>query len=86
FRIDDHIARLRNSARVYMMEVPYSDEEIAEAIVSLVKVNGSQPCYIRPNIYLGYGSMGVSLDLSAAPSVVPCGTQLTGRTAACATG
>ncbi|WP_371643455.1 branched-chain amino acid transaminase [Streptomyces mirabilis] len=66
FRIDDHIARLRNSARVYMMEVPYSDEEVAEAIVSLVKENGSQPCYIRPNIYLGYGSMGVSLDLSAA--------------------
>ena len=64
FRLADHLRRLRDSARVYMMDVPYTDHELTDAILEVVRANNSGPCYIRPVVYLGHGSMGVALDLS----------------------
>ncbi|MEV4680226.1 branched-chain amino acid transaminase [Streptomyces kurssanovii] len=65
FRLREHIARLRASARVYLMELPWSDEELIEAVRELVRVNGQESCYIRPIAYLGYGEMGVAPQLDA---------------------
>ncbi|QIP86445.1 branched-chain amino acid transaminase [Streptomyces sp. Tu 2975] len=65
FRLREHIARLRASARVYLMELPWSDEELIEAVRELVRVNGQDSCYIRPIAYLGYGEMGVAPQLDA---------------------
>ncbi|WP_335938780.1 branched-chain amino acid transaminase [Streptomyces sp. PTD5-9] len=65
FRLRDHIARLRDSARVYLMELSWTDEELVEAVRELVRVNGHESCYIRPIAYLGYGEMGVAPQLDA---------------------
>ncbi|MFI6645525.1 branched-chain amino acid transaminase [Streptomyces sp. NPDC050504] len=65
FRLDDHLARLTRSARVYMMDIPYTEGELARAVCDLVAATGSASCYVRPLVYLGYGSMGVALDLTA---------------------
>ncbi|MFJ7203405.1 branched-chain amino acid transaminase [Streptomyces sp. NPDC098789] len=65
FRLREHIARLRDSARVYLMELPWTDEELVQATLDLVRVNGQPSCYIRPIAYLGYGEMGVAPNLDA---------------------
>lgn len=60
FRLTDHIARLYRSAKIYMMDVPFSQEEIVAATKQTVAVNNVESCYIRPLIYLGYGEMGLN--------------------------
>lgn len=59
FRLKDHIKRLFNSCKIYRMEVPYSPDEISQAIVQLIKTNRLKDCYIRPVVYRGYGALGV---------------------------
>src|SRR5213594_2005469 len=58
FRLEDHVRRLFRSAHVYHMEIPFSPDEIAEAIRLTVRDNGLKACYIRPLVYRGYGEMG----------------------------
>jgi branched-chain amino acid aminotransferase len=60
FRLTDHITRLFNSARIFLIDVPFTPEEIVEATKTTVQVNGLPECYIRPIIYLGYGEMGLN--------------------------
>ncbi len=59
FRLREHVRRLINSCHIYMMTIPYSEEEIMSAIVETVKANGVKECYIRPIAYFGYGAMGL---------------------------
>jgi branched-chain amino acid aminotransferase len=66
FRLTDHIARLYRSAKIYMMDVPFTPEQVAAAAKQTVAVNGVDSCYIRPLIYLGHGEMG----LNPLPSTV----------------
>ncbi|MEO3827412.1 branched-chain amino acid transaminase [Actinomadura sp. B10D3] len=65
FRLSTHLKRLRNSARVYLMDVKWSDAELANAVRALIQSNDLDSCYVRPIVYLGYGSMGVAPDLSS---------------------
>ena len=60
FRLKEHVQRLFDSAKVYKIEIPYSQEEIAQAIIETVRVNDLNGCYIRPIIYRGYGELGVN--------------------------
>jgi branched-chain amino acid aminotransferase len=60
FRLTDHIARLFNSAKIFMIDVPFTMDEIIEATKTTVRVNGLLECYIRPIVYLGYGEMGLN--------------------------
>ena len=60
FRLTDHINRLFNSAKIFMIDVPFTPEEIVEATKATVRVNGLPECYIRPIVYLGYGEMGLN--------------------------
>ena len=60
FRADDHIQRLLNSAKIYRIEIDYSLDELVQAMMELVQVNGVTPCYIRPVVLRGYGELGVN--------------------------
>jgi branched-chain amino acid aminotransferase len=60
FRNADHVERLRRSAELFYMELPFSDQELREATLELVARNGMRECYIRPIVYRGYGSMGLN--------------------------
>jgi branched-chain amino acid aminotransferase len=60
FRLDDHVRRLFDSAKIYRMDVPYTREEIAKAIKDTVRENNYRACYVRPLIYRGYGAVGVN--------------------------
>lgn len=60
FRLTDHIKRLRRSAKIYFMDISYSDEELVAVTKELVKLNKLDGCYIRPIVYRGYGEMGLN--------------------------
>jgi len=59
FRLTDHINRLFASARIFMIEIPFSPAQIVEAVKATVVANKLEECYIRPLVYLGYGEMGL---------------------------
>ncbi|MGB7062948.1 MAG: branched-chain amino acid transaminase [Candidatus Zixiibacteriota bacterium] len=59
FRLKAHTDRLFNSCKIYRMEIPYTREEINQAIIDLIKTNGLDGCYIRPVVYRGYEQLGV---------------------------
>ena len=65
FRHKEHLERLRRSAELYYMDLPYSPEELREVTHELIARNGLRSCYIRPVVYRGYGPMG--LDPLANP-------------------
>jgi branched-chain amino acid aminotransferase len=60
FRLTDHIKRLHNSAKIMMMDLPYSVEELVQATKDTVRSTGLPSCYIRPIAYYGYGEMGLN--------------------------
>ncbi|MCC6866292.1 MAG: branched-chain amino acid transaminase [Ignavibacteria bacterium] len=60
FRLNDHVKRLIFSARVFRAEIPYSNDEISEAIVDTIKINELENCYIRPIAYRGYEDLNVN--------------------------
>jgi branched-chain amino acid aminotransferase len=60
FRLKEHTERLVNSCKIYRMELEFSREQLAEAMVELVQVNAVKHCYIRPVIFRGFGEVGVS--------------------------
>lgn len=59
FRLHEHIERLFHSAHIFLIDIPYSRAEIRDAIIQTVKINKIRECYIRPLVYIGYGSMGL---------------------------
>ena len=59
FRLPEHVQRLIDSAKVYRMEIPFSKQELCEAMVDIVAVNRLPSCYIRPIVMRGYGEIGV---------------------------
>ena len=79
FRLTDHIVRLFNSAKIFMIDVPFTVEEIIDAVKDTVRVNGLPECYIRPLVYLGYGEMGLNplpCPVNVSVAVWPWGTYL----------
>ena len=59
FRLEEHIDRLFYSAKTLNMTVPYPAQEIIEAIKLTMRVNKLRSAYIRPNLYYGYGNLGL---------------------------
>lgn len=59
FRLEDHLKRLFESAKIYFMNIEYSKKELEDAIISTIKKNELDECYIRPLVYFGHGKMGV---------------------------
>jgi branched-chain amino acid aminotransferase len=79
FRNREHLDRLERSARLYYMEVPYSLEELRDAMHELIRRNGLASCYIRPLAFRGYGEMGLyaqSAPIDVIIAVWPWGAYL----------
>jgi branched-chain amino acid aminotransferase len=60
FRLQDHTKRFFNSSKIYRMEIPFSQEEISQAIIETIRINRLQEAYIRPIVFRGYDSLGVN--------------------------
>jgi branched-chain amino acid aminotransferase len=60
FRLDEHLKRLDNSARLLGMELPYTIDQLRDATFELIGANGLTECYLRPIAFYGYGELGVA--------------------------
>jgi branched-chain amino acid aminotransferase len=60
FRAHEHMQRLIDSSKIYRIEVPFSREELVNAMVEVVAANKVWPCYVRPLVLRGYGEAGVN--------------------------
>ncbi len=79
FRLQDHIQRLFNSAKIFMIDMPFTASELVDATKELVRVNALDSCYIRPIVYLGYGEMGLNplpCPVNVSIAAWPWGTYL----------
>ena len=79
FRLKEHVKRLYDSAQIVQIKIPYSPEEIEEAILGTVKINRLEACYIRPIVFIGYGEMGLYVQknpIQVAIAAWPWGTYL----------
>jgi branched-chain amino acid aminotransferase len=60
FRLEDHMRRLHDSARLLYMDLPHPVDVLREATHDLIRANGLAASYIRPIAFYGYGQLGVS--------------------------
>jgi branched-chain amino acid aminotransferase len=59
FRLKEHTRRLFDSASIYRMSIPYTQDEFNQACIDIVVANGFEDCYLRPLVYRGFHSLGV---------------------------
>ncbi len=59
FRLEPHVKRLVNSCKIARMDLPWSQEQISQAIQETVARNGQTSCYIRPLAFRGSEVLGV---------------------------
>lgn len=79
FRLNEHIERLFKSCHILQIKSRYTPDDMREAIIESVRVNKLEECYIRPIVYLGYGSMGIfpkDNPVKVAVAVWPWGAYL----------
>jgi branched-chain amino acid aminotransferase len=79
FRHLEHLERLKQSAELYYLDLPFSVEEIREATKQLIRRNGFKSCYIRPLAFRGFGEMGLfapSAPVEVVVAVWPWGAYL----------
>src|SRR5438105_9197485 len=79
FRLTDHINRMFDSAKVFLIDIPFTSAQLVDAVKDTIRVNGLEQCYIRPIVYLGYGEMGLNplpCPVSVAVAVWPWGAYL----------
>ncbi len=60
FRLDDHMRRLFDSARIYRMAPEVNQAVLTEAVLDTIRANAFKACYIRPIVYRGYHTLGVN--------------------------
>ena len=60
FRLKEHTERLFNSAKIYMMELPFTPDQVNDAQREVVRANKLETCYLRPLAFYGSEKMGVS--------------------------
>jgi branched-chain amino acid aminotransferase len=60
FRLDAHMRRLQNSAKIYRMEYPLDLAGWETAVLETIRANAMKACYIRPIVYRGYETLGVN--------------------------
>src|SRR5438270_12804175 len=60
FRLDAHMDRLLDSAKIYRMETPHTRATLEAAVCETIHANQFKACYIRPIVYRGYEALGVN--------------------------
>jgi branched-chain amino acid aminotransferase len=60
FRLPEHVRRMFDSAKIYRMDIPYTAEQLGDAMLEVVRVNRMEACYVKPIAMRGYGDVGVN--------------------------
>ena len=70
FECDAHIRRLFDSAKAIRLQIPFSSEQLCEAMERTFKANNFTDCYIRLIVTRGVGNLGVDPKKCTNPSVI----------------
>jgi branched-chain amino acid aminotransferase len=68
FRLDDHMKRLVNSAKIYRMDIDFTCSDFVDATVNLIRVSGLDECYIRPIIFRGLDEENPAFGVNPFPN------------------
>ena len=60
FRMPEHIERLVKSCRAATIDLPFTEAQLSEAILAVLRENQLKESYIRPLVWLGEGSIGIA--------------------------
>lgn len=70
FRLDEHIDRLYDSARVIDLKIPVSREEFKNIILETLRKNNLRDAYIRPIVTRGIGDLGLDPRKCPKPTII----------------
>lgn len=70
FRLDDHVARLSNSAQYFDIPFHYTSQQIRQIIEQLLAANNLQDAYIRMTLSRGLGVNGLISTGTGIPTFV----------------
>jgi branched-chain amino acid aminotransferase len=70
FRLEEHVARLYESARTLELHVPMEQPEMIEAITRTVEVNARPDAYVRVVVSRGPGDLGIDPSKCRQATVV----------------
>jgi len=70
FRLTDHIKRLFDSAKIYRMNIPYTQTEVIQACCDAITKNDLKACYLRPLAFLGDIGMGLRPPIDAVADLM----------------
>ncbi len=59
FQLQTHLERLYESTKIYRAEIPYSIDQLFDAVIKLIKANKLESCYIRLVVFRGFSELGV---------------------------
>lgn len=77
FRLEAHVARLFRGAHHIMLEIPYTQQEIRNAIRETLAANEFQDAYIRPVVTRGVGYLGLAPNQTSNPTTFIITDQIT---------
>jgi branched-chain amino acid aminotransferase len=60
FRLEPHMRRLMESAKIYRMEYSLDLKGWMDVVLETIRANEMKSCYIRPLLYRGYETLGVN--------------------------
>jgi branched-chain amino acid aminotransferase len=69
FECEHHVKRLYLSARAIRLEIPFTKQQVIDAMEQTVKANGFTDCYIRLVVTRGVGTLGIDPKRCARPSL-----------------
>ena len=70
FKLDEHMDRLWDSARVLCLEIPQSKPALTAAVLETIRENGLQDGYVRLVVTRGVGDLGLNPRLCKRASVI----------------
>jgi len=70
FRLEQHLARLWNSAKAILLDIPMSREQIGRAIEQTLQTNGLVDAYVRLIVTRGAGTLGLDPNRTSDPQVI----------------
>ena len=76
YKLTEHINRLYESAHSIMLEIPHTEEEMADIIIETIRQNQLESAYIRVVISRGAGDLGLDPRSCPTPTVIVIAEEL----------
>ncbi len=70
FRLNDHIDRLFNSAKILTIDIPFTNEQLVEASCEVLRVNSLDEAYLRHLVFIGEGELGLGTMTNPVHTVI----------------